>query len=165
MVTRAIGRVSVSFAMGSVTMKNTKRYKHVILRGQQYVFDRHIFRITVAALALLFVVAVYANGGLSSKMRLVCPGETACKNPLYIKEGFATAQGLQYLSIEEGRSLGIPDYVRRMETLPAGFRLNDPSPLVSLCFLLFPIFLILGFVVNHLVHNRDFSFYIWYRMG
>lgn len=122
---------------------------------QKYVFDKTIIRVSLIFCLLIFVIAAQENGGFKPKVYLSCKGPAPCANPYYDK--------MQPLTNEEFAKLNLPSQLRNIPILNPGFEINKPGFFVANGDLLIFLILISGFVVNHFLHNRKFSFYLMLR--
>ena len=121
-----------------------------------YKFDRYIFRgVIILIIIYFFGVWIYNIAGsgninpFAKNLYLSCPYNSPCVNPVY-----------NYCTPGQpcDKALNIPENIRIMETLPAGFKygfFNWPAKLFG--FIVF-LELILAFVFNHFLYNKGYDF-------
>lgn len=118
--------------------KNVKGHKVILDNG--YVFDRRIFFVTSLLIIFASILLVLSLGASTEYVYLHCPIDTIggkCWNPLY-----------QQCS----------EWYCQQESLPAGFVYGEQAPwLAQQWWLVVVLIVFLGFLVNHVLHNRGFT--------
>lgn len=125
-----------------------------------YKVDRWIVRIMIGVLVLLLVVVLAQTGfSLEEKYYYKCPENARgglCENPFY--------KGCLYGNCPLGLDLDYSDYpeefesISNMSLLPAGFEIGEKPPYLAENFgEITALLLVLGVIINHFLHNRDFN--------
>jgi hypothetical protein len=138
-----------------------ERFKFVNVGEQTYVFDKIIFRTIILFSVLFFVFVWFISGSslIGSNLHIVCKSPSmvyplvtlqGCENPVY--------QQYQYID-----KLNIPRELYDQEFLPYGYEINKPSVWIKLFPICFFLFILFGFVINHLLNNKGFSFKVWIK--
>lgn len=119
-----------------------RRNRFKIVNG--YKFDKRIFQV-FAAVVFFSTLAYIAVYGFEKNVYVTCPESASyCENPLY----FDPIKGNPYMDY-------CADDICEQEFLPAGFEYGKkPTLLYSILGLGWAALLMLGFALNHLIHNR-----------
>jgi len=118
--------------------------------GGSYVFDKYIFRVMFIILFLSVLAVWLLQGGgdpRTQNIHLVCECDQSrlCANPLY--------QNYEYRGFP-----GISEELLETEFLRPCFEINRPPSYIKHFSEFVFIIIILGFVINHVAHNKHFSF-------
>jgi hypothetical protein len=129
-------------------MNERGKQRFTIFRN--YKFDKYIFRYVFLACLILLCATWFSSNGLTlfeERISVSCPagsiGHVPCENPFYHNE------------VYRGR---VPSELLEMETLPVGYNLNPPPFLVNHFGEFIILIIVIGFLVNHAVHNRGYDF-------
>ena len=125
-----------------------KRWKRL---KNGYIFDRYIFKGTLAVIFVYLLVVCWAyDFNFKPQIYIKCNQATPCKNPFYVPEN---GIGLNPMP-EKIQALCVYDFCQD-EYLPAGFEFGKkPSPAVTYAWLIISIKIAFAFALNHLLHNR-----------
>lgn len=123
--------------------------KEFYINKQNYKIETNIFNIYIAFLCLIFLISYFTYGfNKSDNLYMVCNPTVGitCQNPLYNSPDCGT-------KLEATSKYCTQEFLNKGETM------GNPPPLILKLFpYIVAIGLILAFIINHFMYNKEFSF-------
>jgi hypothetical protein len=138
------------------TCKNNKNLTVYHFKSQDYYFDKRIFRVVIFLLVAIFVYVLYNNNfSLGHNLQISCDDVLGCENQFYnTSYVYANFGGGLYKERVE-----IPEFVKNSKMLPGGFHYGKQPIFLEKHFgEITAFFVLLSFLMNHLIHNKKFVF-------
>lgn len=123
--------------------------KKITIHGKEYIFAPIIFQTVTIILLIIAITVLYTNDfDKSTHLYIKCDSIIGCENPFYNNT----------LDCEKKIFSDVELCNNNIVMLPYGFEYGRPPPLILEWFWEISIgFIIIGFIINHLVFNRGFN--------
>lgn len=123
---------------------NFKEFKFLRLDGQTYKFNRWVFRFVFLLMIAYFIFLGFRFGFQKEHIYYSCLNVPSCENPFFNEFGFSGV---------------LPSEMIISRYLPYGYSYGSKPGFFYTHFGDIFVFLMLGgFIINHLLYNKGFSF-------